>query len=352
MASYGDDIVKYLNKVLASAAKKELKNATSLKSTKKLRTIANKANGKSSSLMSKSSGAKPTIKGKPVKQKSAAQIKESVGKSQIAGAKYKRIKGKKRLIEGKFQPVRGDYLTSTRSVREVTQGSRAGNFPSSKMKSSFVPAPKRKVQTQSPTNVKSVGDAVEKSKTMKTTKVVNPVSKPKKTYLKTKDREITVSPSEQREAERRATQMIRRSGDKPVHNPQPTSGQKPVGRPAPSSQDVSTHRTRGMDKNKGDNSRGRFEADKARAEVSADKKKFGKGQPMPKKAPAKKAPAKKAPARRKPAKQKSAPSSRYQNDMGSQLKRLKANIDNAKTPAAKRKAQQERMDFFKKRGLG
>jgi len=297
-----------------------------------------KAVGKSSRLTAKPlSGRTATGTAKKVKPKSAAQIKKAVGKSKV--------------VDGKFKPVRGDYLTSTRSVREVTQGSRGGNYPSSSMPSKFVPAPKRKVKTQSPTNVKSVGDAVEKSKTMKTTKVVKPVAKPKKTYLKTKDREITLSPTEQREAERRATQMIRRSGDKPVHNPQPTSGQKPVGRPAPSTQDASK-RTRGMDKNKGDNSRGRFEADKAGAEAAADKKKFGKGQKMPRKAPAKKAPAKKAPAPRKPAKQKPAPSSRYQTDTGSELKRLKAAVDNAKTPAAKRKAMQERMDFFKKRGLG
>lgn len=296
-----------------------------------------KAVGKSSRLTAKPlAGRTATGAAKKVKPKSAAQIKKIVGKSKV--------------IDGKFKPVRGDYLTSTRSVREVTQGSRAGNFPSSKMKSSFVPAPKRKVKTQSPMAVKSVGEGVDASKTMKTTKVVNPVAKPKRTRLN-RNASVAKDAGQQRAAESEATKMIRRTGDKPAYNPQPTSGHKPVGRRAPSTQDASK-RTRGMGKDKGRNDRGFFEADKAGAEAAADKKKFGKGQKMPKKAPAKKAPAKKAPARRKPAKAKPAPSTRYQTDTGSQLKRLRENINNAKTPAAKRKAQQERIDFLKKRGMG
>jgi hypothetical protein len=321
---------------------------------------------------------------------------KKVGKSQS-----KKVKSPIKKKMTKFNPTRGDYLVSTRTVRESVQGSRKpANMPASSIKPKST-SPKRKVKTQSPTAVKSVGEGVDAAKNMKTTKVLKTPPKPKRTYLKTKDREITLSPTEQREAERQATRMIRRTGDKPVRNPQPTSGQKPVGRRAPSTQDASK-RTRGMDKNKGNNDRGFFEADKAGAEASADKKKFGKGQKLPKKKnvppkkgakpiivggkfkpvrgdklkstssvrnavddwlvhpsskvkpkstkPAKKAPTKTAPARKKPA--KPAPATRYQTDIGSQLKSFKAAIDNAKTPQALAKAKQDRINFMKKRGLG
>lgn len=316
-----DDAAKYFAKRFA----KELK----------------KAKGPSSRLTSKPSSnviSGGASRSKP-KVKTAAQIKKSVGKTKV--------------VNGKLNVVRGEYLKSTRSVRETTQGSRAGNFPSSPYNKigPELPIGKRNFKTQSPKNAKSVGEGVTAAKTMKTKKVINTPAKPKKTYLKTKDREVTLSPTEQRAAEREATRIIRRAGDKPISNPQPTSGRRPVGRPAPSSTTASK-RTRGMSKDKGNNSRGKFEADKTKSEIADDRKQFGKGQSLPKKksVPAKKAPAKKGAKPKRKAKPKPEPTSRYKTDTGSQMKRLRSAVNNADTPAAKRAANKARIEWLKKNG--
>ena len=289
--------------------------------------------------------------------------------------------------------VRADKLKSTKPLRDIG-GQGIGSSPSYSIRTNKKPIEKFVTKTQSPSKIKSVGEGADAARNMKTKKVMNKPVKPKQTYLKTKDRIITTSPTEQRAAEREATRRIRRSGDRPAYNPQPTSGQRPVGRPAPSSTTASK-RTRGMSKDKGNNSRGRFEADKTKSEIADDKKQFGKGQPMPKKKnvpprkgakpiivggkfkpvrgdklkstssvrnsvddwidypsskikskPTKKSPAKKAPARKKPE-----PTSRYRTDTGTNLKSLRDNINKAETPAQKRAAKKARIEWLKKNGM-